>query len=63
LITIKQLSAVVAEHNLTVKSIFSVESGAFMVPTQKEEVVRILDFVGKEEAYHFYALTATIDII
>ena len=38
---------------LIVKAINSVDPRALMVSTQQEKVLRILDFVGKQEADYF----------
>lgn len=35
---------------LIIEAIYTVDRGAFMVATQQEEVFRIFDFVGQQEA-------------
>ena len=39
-------------RNLTfvVKSVNPVDTGAFMIPTENEEVFRVFDFVGEKQA-------------
>ena len=46
-----------------VKSIDSIDGGAFVVSSQDEEVFGILDLVGEKEANCFQRLLASIDII
>jgi len=48
---------------LIVKSINAVHRCTFMVASQEEEVLRVLDFVCKEKANCFQALLSAINIV
>jgi len=48
---------------LVVKAVDAVDRGTFVVSSQDEEVFRILDLVGQEEADGLKRLLATVDII
>lgn len=46
-----------------IKSIDSVYRCTFMIPSQKKEVLRILNLIGQQKAYCFKALLPSINII
>ena len=46
-----------------VKSVYSVNTGAFMVSTKQEKVFWIFDFVGQQQADGFQRLLPSVDII
>lgn len=48
---------------LVIKPVNSIDGGTFMVASEKEEVIRELDFVSQEQADCLNALLATIDIV
>lgn len=48
---------------LIVETIDSVDTRTFMVSSQQEEILRVLDLVGEEEAYCFEGLFAAVHII
>lgn len=50
-------------HTLVVESVDSVDGGALVVPAENEEVLRIFDLVGEQQADGLERLFATIDII
>ena len=53
----------VATTAFIVESIYAVNSRAFVVSPENEEVFRILDFVGKEETDNLNRLFSTIYIV
>lgn len=48
---------------LVVKAIDTIDTGAFVVPAENEEVLWILDLVCEEETDGFERLLASIDIV
>ncbi len=48
---------------LIVKSVDAVNTGALVVPPQQEEVLRVLDLVGEEEADGLERLLSAINIV
>jgi len=54
---------VVSSLALIIKTIDPIDAGTLMVPTEKEKVFRVLDFVGEKEAYSFQRLLSTIHIV
>lgn len=46
-----------------IKSIYPVYRSAFMIPSQKEEVLWVFDFICKKKTYCFQALFTPIHII
>jgi hypothetical protein len=48
---------------LIVKSVDTVDRGAFVVPTQDEEVLWVLDLVCQQQADGLERLLATIDVV
>ena len=53
----------VATTAFVVESVYAVDSGAFVVSSEDEEVFGVLDFVGEEEADYFDGLFASIDVV
>lgn len=41
----------------------AIDAGALMVAAQQEEVLRVLDLVGQQQAYRLQGLLAAIDIV
>lgn len=54
---------VVASLALIVESIDSIDGGTFVVSSQEEEVLRILDLVSQEQANSLKGLLASVHII
>ena len=54
---------VIPSLTLIVEAVDTVDRGAFVVTTEDEKVLGILDLVGKEEANGLERLLATIDVI
>lgn len=54
---------VVSALALIVETVDTVDRGTLVVSTQNEEVLRVLDLVGKEEADGLERLLATVDVI
>ena len=54
---------VVSAFALIVESVDTVNRGALVVAAQNEEVLGVLDFVGKEQANGLQGLLPTIDVI
>jgi len=48
---------------LIIKSVDPIDRGAFVVASQDEEVLRILDLVGQKEADGFQRLLAAVDVV
>ncbi len=48
---------------LVIEAIDSVDLSALVVTSQQEEVLRVLDFVAKEETDCFNGLLSTIDVV
>lgn len=48
---------------LVVKSVDAINACAFVVSSQEKEILRILNFVGKQKADNFQRLFATVDIV
>lgn len=46
-----------------VKSINPVDAGTFMVATQEEEILRVLDLVREQQTYNFERLFPPVDVI
>ena len=46
-----------------IEAIDAVDAGALVVAAQQEEVLRILDLVGKQQADGFDRLLAAIDVV
>ena len=53
----------ISSFALVVESINSVDGAAFVIASQKEEILWILDFVRKHETNDFEILLAAIDIV
>lgn len=54
---------VVSALALIVETVDTVDRGTLVVSTQNEEVLRVLDLVGKEEADGLERLLATVDVV
>ncbi len=54
---------IVAPLALVIKSINTIDGGTLMISTKNEKIVRVFDFVGKEEADGFKALLSSIDVV
>jgi hypothetical protein len=54
---------VIAALALIVKSVNTINGCALVVASEEEEVLRVLDLVGQEEAHGFEGLLATINVI
>jgi hypothetical protein len=54
---------VVAALALIIEAIDTVDGGAFVVSSQEEEVLGVLDLVGEEEADSFEALLSAVHVI
>lgn len=54
---------VIAALALIIKSVNTINGCALVVATEEEEVLRVLDLVGQEEAHGLEGLLATINII
>jgi hypothetical protein len=54
---------VVTPLALIVEAVDAVDGGALVVATQNEEVLRVLDLVGKEQADGLERLLATVDVV
>jgi hypothetical protein len=54
---------VIATLALIVKSVNTINGCALVVATEEEEVLRVLDLVGQEEAHGLEGLLATINVI
>ena len=48
---------------LIIKSIYSVDRGAFMVTTQEKKVLWELNLVRKQQAYRFHAEAAAVHVV
>lgn len=48
---------------LVVKSVDAINACAFVISSQEKEILRILNFVGKQKADNFQRLFATVDIV
>ena len=48
---------------LVVESIQLVDSRTLVVSSQQEEILWVLDFVGEQQTYHFYLLSASVDVV
>jgi len=48
---------------LIIESVESVDAGALVISSKKEEILWVLNFVGKEQADGLYALFSSINII
>lgn len=54
---------VVSALALVVETVDTVDGGALVVSTQNEEVLGVLDLVGKEKANGLKRLLATVDVV
>lgn len=54
---------VVSSLALIVEAINTVDGGAFVIAAQNEEVLGVLDLVGKEQTDRLERLLATIDVV
>lgn len=54
---------VVSALALVVETVDTVDRGALVVSTQNEEVLRVLDLVGKEKANSLKGLLSTVDVV
>lgn len=54
---------IVPASNFIIKAVDSVNGCNFVVPSQNEEILRILDLVGKEQAYCLQALIPDIYVV
>lgn len=54
---------VVPSLALVVEPVYPVYAGAFVIPAQQEEVLRVFDLVSEQQAYRFQRLLASVDIV
>ena len=54
---------VVTSLALIIKAVYSVDTGAFVISTQNEEVLRIFDLVGQQQADSLQGLLAAINVV
>ena len=54
---------VVSSFTLIIKSIDPIDAGTLVVSSEKKEVLRILDFVGQQEADRLQGLLAPVHIV
>ena len=54
---------IVSPLALIIKAIYATNGSTFMVTPEKEEALWVLDLVCQEQAYGFYALLATINVV
>lgn len=48
---------------LIIESIYSVDGGALMIPSQQEEVLRVFDFVGQKQTDGLQRLLPSVHIV
>ncbi len=46
-----------------VETIYPVDAGTFVVPSQEEEILRVLDLVGKEKANGLHRLLPSVHVV
>ena len=54
---------VITAFALVIKAINSVDGSAFVVASEKEEILRVLDLVSQQQANRLQALFATVHIV
>ena len=54
---------IVASFALIVKSVYTVDRGAFVVSTKNEEILGVFDLVCEKEAYSFKGLLPSIYVV
>ena len=54
---------VVASLALIVETVNTVDRSTFMISSENEEILRVLDFVRKKQAYRLQGLFSTVNII
>jgi hypothetical protein len=54
---------VISPFAFVVEAVDSVDGGAFVVSSEKEEVLWVFDFVSEEEADSFQGLLSSIDVV
>ena len=53
----------VAPLALVVESVDAVEGGAFVVASEEEEVLRVLDLEAEEQHHRLYALLGSVHVV
>lgn len=48
---------------LIVETVNAIDAGTLMVTSQEEEVLGVLDFIGKEQTDSFYGLFSSVDVV
>ncbi len=54
---------VVSSFALVVEAVDTVDGGALVVASEEEEVLRILNFIGKQQAHCFKTLLASVHVV
>jgi hypothetical protein len=54
---------IVSSLTFVIESVDSVDGGTFVVSSENEEVLRVLDLVSQEQAYRLQALLSSINIV